>query len=90
MDLDGEDVIYLTNLAFLHLADGEFEEARELLEKARQIDEDDPQLKYLIEEYEKHTGDKIGEVISEEIYDDEAFEELKSKASSKGIPYKEI
>ena len=44
----------------------------------------------LIEEYEKHTGDKIGGVISEEIYDDEAFEELKSKASSKGIPYKEI
>ena len=90
VDLDGEDVIYLTNLAFLHLADGEFEESRELLEKARQIDEEDPQLKYLIDEYEKHTGDKIGEVISEEIYDDDAFEELKSKANSKGIPFREI
>ena len=90
VDLDGEDVIYLTNLAFLHLADGEFEESRELLEKARQIDEEDPQLKYLIDEYEKHTGDKIGEVISEEICDDDAFEELKSKANSKGIPFREI
>ena len=90
VDLDGEDVVYLTNLAFLHLADGEFEESRELLEKARLIDEEDPQLKYLMDEYEKCTGDKIGAVINEEIYDKEDIEDLKSKAKDSGIPFKEI
>ena len=79
VDLDGEDVIYLTNLAFLHLADDEFEESRELLEKARQIDPEDPQLKYLIDEYEKKTTDKIGDVIREDVYDDEAIDEFKKK-----------
>ncbi|MBO6001008.1 MAG: tetratricopeptide repeat protein [Spirochaetales bacterium] len=88
VDLDGDDVIYLSNLAFLHLASGEFEESRELLEKARKIDPEDPQLKYLIEEYEKQTGDEIGQIISEDVYSDEDIEELKNKNS--GIPYKEI
>ena len=88
VDLDGDDVIYLSNLAFLHLASGEFEESRELLEKARKIDPEDPQLKYLIEEYEKQTGDEIGQIISEDVYSDEDIEELKNK--NNGIPYKEI
>ena len=90
VDLDDEDAVYLTNLAFLHLADGEYEESRELLERARLIDEDDPQLKYLMDEYEKCTGDKIGDVINEEIYDKEDIEDLKSKAKDNGIPFKEI
>ena len=90
VDLDDEDAVYLTNLAFLHLADGEYEESRELLERARLIDEDDPQLKYLMDEYEKCTGDKIGDVINEEIYDKEDIEDLKRKAKDNGIPFKEI
>lgn len=88
VDLDGEDVIYLSNLAFLHLASGEFEESRELLEKARKIDPEDPQLKYLIEEYQKQTGDEIGQIISEDVYSDEDIENLKE--NSNGIPFKEI
>ena len=88
VDLDGDDVIDLSNLPFLHLASGEFEESRELLEKARKIDPEDPQLKYLIEEYEKQTGDEIGQIISEDVYSDEDIEELKNK--NNGIPYKEI
>ena len=90
VDLDGDDVIYLTNLAFLHLGSGEFAECRELLEKARTIDPEDPQLKYLMDEYQKATGDRIGEIISEEVYSDEEIQALKDKAASSGIPYREI
>ena len=90
VDLDGEDVIYLSNLAFLHLASGEFEECRELLEKARQIDPEDPQLKYLISEYEDKTGDRIGEIISEQALSDEEFEALRQKEKESGIPFREI
>lgn len=90
VDLDEEDVIYLSNLAFLHLASGEFSECREYLEKARAIDEEDPQVKYLIEEYTKQTGDKIGAVITEQSLSDEEMEALKEKGKKSGIPYKEI
>jgi Flp pilus assembly protein TadD len=90
VDLDGEDIVYLTNLAFLHLGSGEFAESRELLEKARTIDPEDPQLKYLMEEYQKATGDRIGEVISEEVYSDEELAALKDSRLNNGIPYREI
>lgn len=90
VDLDGTDVIYLTNLAFLHLADEEFEEARELMERARVVDPEDPQLTYLMQEYEKHTGDKIGDIISEEVYTDEDFEELHRQEKEQNITHKEI
>ncbi|MBQ3696802.1 MAG: hypothetical protein II883_02670 [Spirochaetales bacterium] len=90
VDLDGEDVIYLTNLAFLHLASGEFAESRELLEKARTIDPEDPQLKYLMEEYQKSTGDKIGDIISEEVYSDDELAALKDSRINNGIPYRVI
>ena len=90
VDLDGEDVVYLTNLAFLHLGSGEFAESRELLEKARTIDPEDPQLKYLMEEYQKATGDRIGEVISEEVYSDEELAALKDSRLNNGIPYREL
>ena len=43
-----------------------------------------------MDEYEKCTGDKIGAVINEEIYDKEDIEDLKSKAKDSGIPFKEI
>ncbi len=77
LDLDDEDIVYVVNLAFLHLADEEYTESRELLEKARTIDPDDPQLKYLIEQYESKTGDKIGDVINEQVVADEQIDELK-------------
>ncbi len=75
-DLDPESVVYLTNLAFLHVSDCEYEEARICIEKARSLDKNDPQLKYVITEYEKKSGDTVKDIVKEEIYTDEDFEEL--------------
>lgn len=50
----------------MYLADGEFDEAREYLERARFLAKDDKFVKGLIEEYEKATGEKIGDIIHEE------------------------
>lgn len=90
VDLDDEDTVYLLNLAFLHLASKEYAECRELLEKARVLDPEDPQLKYLIDEYSKQTGDKVGDIILEQPLSDEEFEDLRQKGAESGIPYKEI
>ncbi len=43
-----------------------------------------------MDEYQKATGDKIGDIISEEVYSDEEIQALKDKAASSGIPYREI
>ncbi|MGP1508720.1 MAG: tetratricopeptide repeat protein [Sphaerochaeta sp.] len=90
VDLDDEDTVYLLNLAFLHLASKEYAECRELLEKARVLDPEDPQLKYLIDEYSKQTGDKVGDIILEQPLSNEEFEDLRQKGAESGIPYKEI
>ncbi len=90
LDLDDEDMTYITNLAFLHLNDEEFTESRELLEKARTIDQNDPHLKFLMQEYEEKTGDVIGDIISEEIYTDEQFEELHKKEHEEHHHHEEI
>lgn len=89
-DLDPENVIYLTNLAFLYLSDNEFAESREMIEKARALDPNDPQLKYIIDEYEKKSGDKLADVITEEIYTDEQFDELHKKDKEEHIHREEI
>lgn len=89
-DLDSENTIYLTNLAFLHLADGEYAEAREMIEKARAIDSEDPQLQYIIKEYVDKTGDSLGDVIKEEIYTDEDFEALHEKEHAEHHHHEEI
>ncbi len=65
-DLDESNLTTTTNLAYLYLADGEFDEAREYLERARFLAKDDKFVKGLIEEYEKATGEKIGDIIHEE------------------------
>ncbi len=69
LDLDPENVKILTNLAFLHLRDEEYDLARELLERARVCDERDPGVKQLMKDYERITGDKLAEVIVEELVD---------------------
>ncbi|MCR5761107.1 MAG: hypothetical protein K6F82_03830 [Sphaerochaetaceae bacterium] len=89
-DLDEESAVYLTNLAFLHLADNEFEESREAIERARQIDPEDPQLIYIIKQYEEKTGDKIGEVISEEVFSDEDFDALRKKDKEENTKHEEL
>lgn len=75
-DLDGEDLNIMSNLAFLYLTDGQFDEAREALEKARYLSGDDKIVEELINQYEKLTGEKIGEVIHEDIVRDEDSEEV--------------
>ena len=78
-DLDPDNLTVASNLSYLYLGDKEFDEAREYLEKARFLSGDDKIVKELIEEYEKATGEKIGEMIHEEIVhneeeDDDAYQ----------------
>ena len=73
-DLDPENLNILSNLSFLYLMDGEFDSAREYLEKARYLSGNDQVIKELIDQYEKLTGEKIGELIHEEIIKDEDSE----------------
>lgn len=75
-DLDGEDLNIMSNLAFLYLTDGQFDEAREALEKARYLSGNDEIVQELINQYEKLTGEKIGDVIHEDIVKDEDSEEV--------------
>lgn len=70
-DLDGDNLNILSNLSFLYLMDGEFDSAREYLEKARYLSGDDKVVKELIDQYEKLTGEKIGDIIHEDIVQDE-------------------
>ena len=66
-DLDSENLTVLTNLAFLSLERGDYDKSREYLEKARYLAHDDKLVDHLIKKYEKETGEKIGEIIHEEI-----------------------
>ena len=66
-DLDSENLTVLTNLAFLSLGRNDYDKAREYLEKARYLAKDDKLVDHLIKKYEKETGEKIGEIIHEEI-----------------------
>ena len=70
VDLDGYNLKAISNLAFLHLRDNEFDEARYYLEKARNLADDDEIVRNLIDRYEEATGEKIGGRISEEVVDD--------------------
>ena len=74
-DLDPESLNILSNLAFLYLRDKDFDKAREYLEKARYLSGDDKLVKELIEQYEELTGEKIGELIHEEIIKDDDSDE---------------
>ena len=74
-DLDPDNLTVASNLSYLHLGDGEYDEAREYLEKARFLSGDDRIVRELIDEYEKATGEKIGEMIHEEIVHSEEEED---------------
>ncbi|MDD4081971.1 MAG: hypothetical protein WC162_00940 [Sphaerochaetaceae bacterium] len=89
-ELDEENVIYLANLSFLYLADKEFDKAKYYLEKARVLDENDPQVKALIEEYEGLTGEKLGEIIKEEFVDNSTIEEFLETSKENGNTLREI
>ena len=74
-DLDPENLTVASNLSYLYLQDNQFDEAREYLEKARYLSGSDEIVKNLIGEYEKKTGEKIGELIHEEIVHDDSKHE---------------
>ena len=74
-DLDPDNLTVASNLSYLYLQDSQFDEAREYLEKARYLSGSDAIVKGLIEEYEKRTGEKIGELIHEEIVHDDSKNE---------------
>ena len=94
-DLDPDNLTVASNLSFLYLQDSQYDEAREYLEKARFLSGSDEIVRNLIEEYEKKTGEKIGELIHEEIVhddsnhedeDDDAYQKEIEEIEKDGIP----
>lgn len=63
VDLDDENVKLLTNLAFLHLRDDEYNEAYELLLRARSIDPNDPMVQRLGEKVFAKTDGEDNDAI---------------------------
>lgn len=56
LELDAENVKLLSNLAFLHLQDEEFNQVQSLLLRAQAIDPNDPAVKHLQQEMTKRIG----------------------------------
>ncbi|MGE4584954.1 MAG: tetratricopeptide repeat protein [Sphaerochaeta sp.] len=71
VDLDGENLTLLSNLAYLHLQDQEWDEAREYLELARNLDPNDPLIIRLMEDYQRQSGDTLASPIVQEYVDSE-------------------
>ena len=66
VDMDPENLTLVSNLAFLHLRDDEFDEAKEWIEKCRKLAPDDSQVRQMMKEYTDKTGEPFGDVINEE------------------------
>ena len=75
VDLDEYNLKAISNLAYLHLMDKEFDEARYFLEKARAIAADDEIIADLIGNYEELTGETIGDRITEEVIESDDNED---------------
>ncbi|MDY5932276.1 MAG: hypothetical protein SPJ34_09660 [Candidatus Ornithospirochaeta sp.] len=73
-DLDEGNLTVVSNLAYLYMMDKEFDQAREYLEKARYLSKNDSIIKSLIDQYESMTGEKLGDIIHEEIVHDKDTE----------------
>jgi len=58
LELDESNVKLITNLAYLHLRDEEYNQAYELYQKARTIDPEDPAVTHLAQEMDKRLGDR--------------------------------
>ena len=58
LELDESNVKLITNLAYLHLRDEEYNQAYELYLKARTIDPEDPAVTHLAQEMDKRLGDR--------------------------------
>jgi tetratricopeptide (TPR) repeat protein len=67
VDLDDENITLVSNLAYLHLKDGEFDEARKFLEMARVIDPKDPVIIQLMKDYQNQSGETLSSPVVEEL-----------------------
>ncbi len=80
IELEGDNFTLMNNLAYLHLVDGEYDEAKKWIEKCRQIAPDDKQIQAMMAEYTEKTGEEFKEVITEEYVktpsDDKAREKM--------------
>ena len=66
VDLDDQNITLISNLAYLHLRDGQFDEARTFLERARVIDAQDPVIIQLMRDYQSQSGDTLTFPITEQ------------------------
>jgi tetratricopeptide (TPR) repeat protein len=87
VDLDGENLTLLSNLAYLHLKDEEWDEAREFLELARNIDGSDPVIVKLMEDYQNATGEKLSSPIVQEFVDTAMLKEQELQKAKKEKPF---
>ncbi len=71
VDLDNQNITLISNLAYLYLKDGMWDEAREYLELARSIDANDPVIIQLMKDYETASGDTLSSPIIQEFVDTE-------------------
>jgi Flp pilus assembly protein TadD len=67
VDLDDENITLISNLAYLHLKDGELDEARKFLEMARGIDPKDPVIIQLMKDYQDQSGEILSSPVIEEL-----------------------
>lgn len=75
VDLDPDNLTLTSNLAFLHLMDEEWDEAKEWIEKSRRLAPDDRQVQQMMEEYTVKTGEAFADVIQEDyVHDPEGKE----------------
>ena len=73
--LDEDNLTLASNLAFLHLMDDEFDEAKEWIEKCRLLAPEDRQVKAMMEEYSAKTGEAFGQVVRQEYVHDPSADE---------------
>ncbi|MGE4454260.1 MAG: tetratricopeptide repeat protein [Sphaerochaeta sp.] len=66
VDLDQENITLVSNLAYLHLKDGELDDARKYLELARGIDPKDPVIIQLMQDYQNQSGEALSSPVVEE------------------------
>lgn len=71
VDLDSQNITLISNLAYLYLKDQMWDEAREYLEIARNIDPTDPLIIHLMQDYEAASGDTLSSPIIQEFVDTE-------------------
>ena len=76
VDLDENNLTLTSNLAFLHLMDEEYDEAKEWIEKSRRLAPEDAQVRSMMEEYTQKTGEAFGDIITQEyVHDPEKKDE---------------